>query len=86
MGPQCFCSYLSAYFESLNRYQKDIIKYISSVSSLHCLTELNINMFKNKHKKTCVHETKHCKQHHVKKKESSIFGTAPRTHSLTSTN
>ena len=32
MGPQCFCSYLFANFESLNRYQKDIIKYISSIS------------------------------------------------------
>ena len=33
MGPQCFCSYLFANFESLNRYQKDIIKYISSIST-----------------------------------------------------
>ena len=52
MGPQCFCSNLFANFESLNRCQKDTINYIfHQFQLLHWLTELNINMFKNKHKK-----------------------------------
>ena len=84
MGPQCFCSYLFANFESLNRYQKDTIKYISSVSTF---TELNINMFKNKHKKPVYMKLSIANNiMFKKKKKSSIFGTARHTHSLTSTN
>ena len=86
MEPQCFRSYLFANFESLNSYEKDTINYVfHQFQLLHCLTELNINMFKNKHKKP-VYMKQSIANNFMFKKKSSIFSTAPRTNSLTSTN